>query len=129
VGELLSHALRSPEEIIGKMSMTELSELIIFSPNNLNKFFERSFIIIESGVPKFGVPLEEPLYYLGEDENLNEEQLKQMVKVSNEDDELPIIFKRVLFLQNYETGSKESMNFHQALSESSIDTIFGTETV
>ena len=54
---------------------------------------------------------------LSSDEELNESEISKMIKYSKDDvsadnDELPVVFEKILFKQNYMPGSSDSLKFH-----------------
>ena len=48
---------------------------------------------------------------------------------TGDNQELPVVFKKITFKQNYEAGSKESLEFHGALENTESDSVYGTEAI
>jgi hypothetical protein len=105
-----------------------MTKLIAFSPSNLFDFFEKGVDIQDSNVPSFGKLKCEPYSYcLSKNIVLNSTDSKAMLVPTT--DEMPITYKSTKWVYNFAPGSRDSIDFHQALEETESVTVFKSEVI
>ena len=143
---LIDYIIDSEMFLLDKIDKDELCNIIKHSPSNLSRLFEKAVNEVEVKEYRFGVAktsLSNILFgnttfyekgFQGQEtekeRTLTTEEIgDNFLDIDNNEDEKPVEFKRIDIKYNYNLGSRDSINLHEALSETSNIDIYKTEAI